>query len=504
MKRLARVFAQAVCLCMLAACASVPSTDDIEAQGSQIRIATDAGWLDFRRSEAIVKKLDQDAKAQAPSEAQPHAGQANGAVVPASGDAAAGEGFLQRHLQVEEAIAGAPLVIGNRVRLLANGPDTYRAMLADIAAARQYVHMESYIFDDDQAGREFADAFIAKRKQGVSVALMVDGVGTLGTPDALFKRMRDAGVQVVVFNPVNPAKARAGWAPNNRDHRKLLVVDGKVGFLGGINISSVYSSSPSASGSSGRSGSVPGFSDAKPDAPPGADAKTAPWRDTQIRIEGPAVAEIEHVMQAGWQEQHGPPLDPREFFPQAKPQGDMIVRIVANRPGDKDGYTLYLTLISAIQSAQKSIHITMAYFVPDPAFAQALGDAARRGVDVVLVLPGFTDSSLVFHAGRSYYSGLLDAGVKLYERRDALLHAKTVVVDGVWSTVGSSNMDWRSFALNYELNAVILGAEFGTQMETLFAQDVRQSTRIDAATWSDRGVKDRFMESFSRLFERWL
>jgi cardiolipin synthase len=489
MKHLARAFALVVSVSLLAACASVPSTDDIAAQRSQIRIATESGWLSYRRSDDIVRKLDQGAKAHADT----------GAAPPASQTAAADDGFLARHLQVEEAITGAPLVVGNRVKLLANGPDTYRAMLADIQAATQYVHMESYIFDDDEAGRAFADAFIAKRRQGVSVALMVDGVGTLGTPDALFKRMRDAGIQVVVFNPVNPAHARAGWSPNNRDHRKLLVVDGKVGFLGGINISSVYSSAPSAS-----SGSVPALKGSQPDAKGGADAKTAPWRDTQIRIEGPAVGEIEHVMQAGWQEQHGPALDPREFFPRATPQGNLIVRIIANRPGDKDGYTLYLTLMSAIQSAQHSIHITIAYFVPDPAFVQALDEAAKRGVDVVLVLPGFSDSSLVFHAGRSYYTGLLDAGVKLYERRDALLHAKTAVIDGVWSTVGSSNMDWRSFALNYELNAVVLGAEFGAQMETLFAQDVAQSTRIDSAAWADRSVHDRFMESFARLFERWL
>jgi cardiolipin synthase len=146
----------------------------------------------------------------------------------------------------------------------------------------------------------------------------------------------------------------------------------------------------------------------------------------------------------------------------------------------------------------------MAYFVPDPAFVRALADAAKRKVDVVLVLPGFSDSSLVFHAGRSNYSELLEAGVKIYERRDAFLHAKTAVIDGVWSTVGSSNMDWRSFALNYELNAVIIGPRFGQQMETLFADDVARGQRVDPQSWSDRGIKDRFMESIGRLFQRWL
>lgn len=466
------------CLCLLAACATVPDTDAPPPR-SQVRIAADSGWLSYQRSQAIVKKIDQDA---APG--------------------AAGTDFLAHHLQVEEAISGAPLVIGNQVTLLADGPATYREMLKSIAAARQYVHMESYIFDDDEAGRRFADAFIAKRREGIAVALMVDGVGTLGTPDALFQRMRDAGVQVAVFNPVNPAHARAAWSPNNRDHRKLLVVDDKVGYLGGVNISQVYSSSLS----SGGSGSLPSLktSDRKADSTGGRDANSAPWRDTHIRIEGPAVSEIERVMEAGWQEQHAPPLEARDFFPRTTPQGKLMVRIIANRPGDKDGYTLYLTLMSAIKSAQHSIHITMAYFVPDPAFVQALSDAALRGVDVVLVLPGFSDSALVFQAGRSYYTQLLDSGVKLYERRDAMLHAKTAVIDGVWSTVGSSNMDWRSFALNYELNAVILGSDFGDQMEALFVKDVTDSTRIEAHAWSDRGIGDRFMESFSHLFERWL
>lgn len=475
----------AVVCCFLAACATVPDAQPaaISPSSSQIRIATSSGWLSYRRSQDIVKKLDQASGASVAPES------------PGGGDPSAG--FLARHLKVEEAINGTPLVAGNRVDLLADGPSTYRAMLEAIASARQYIHMESYIFDDDDAGRAFADAFIAKRKEGVAVALMVDGVGTLSTPKALFDRMRDAGVQVVVFNPVNPAHARGDWSLNNRDHRKLLVVDGQVGFLGGINISEVYESSPSGGSSSSilRGGST---SDKKP------DPKKAPWRDTQIRVQGPAVAEIERVMQAGWQEQHGPALDPREFYPNARAQGDLIVRIVANRPGDRDGYTLYLTLMSAIQSAQKTIHITMAYFVPDPAFLQGLMDAAKRGVDVTLVLPGFTDSSLVFHAGRSYYSELLEAGVKIYERRDALLHAKTAVIDGVWSTVGSSNMDWRSFALNYELNAIVLGAPFATQMEALFTDDVAQSHRIDPQTWADRGFKARFMEGVARLFERWL
>ncbi|OZI76123.1 cardiolipin synthase [Bordetella genomosp. 2] len=439
----------------LAACARVPDAQERAVRQAQAGQSADSGWASYRKGRDIVAHADPQRSRD----------------------------FLARHLAVEQAISGAPLVHGNQVRLLADGRATYQAMLESIDSARHYVHMETYIFEDDEEGRRFADALIAAHRRGAAVAVMIDAVGTLGTPDALFDRMRDAGVQVAVFNPVNPAAARAGWSPNQRNHRKLLVVDGKVGYLGGINVSSVYSSG-SPSGGEGRA--------------------AQPWRDTHIRIAGPAVAELERVMLAGWASQKGPPLAPREFFPELEPTGGLTVRILANQPDRSDGYTVYLTLMSAFESAQESIHITMAYFVPDPAFVEALENAARRGVDVVLVLPGFSDSSLVFHAGRSHYESLLEAGVKIYERRDALLHAKTAVVDGVWSTVGSSNMDWRSFALNYEINAVILGPEFGAEMEALFDRDVAESTPVTLQAWRDRGPDDRFMEFFSRLFERWL
>lgn len=458
---------------MAAGCASVPDAQARKAQAGQ---SADAARESYRRGRGIAADPDTPE-----------------------------DDFLARHLAVEQAVSGAPLSAGNRVRLLADGPTTYRAMLQSIGQARRYVHMETYIFDDDAEGARFAEALIAARNRGAEVSLMVDAVGTIKTPDALFQRLRDAGVQVAVFNPVNPVVARAGWSPNQRNHRKVLVVDGKVGYLGGINVSSVYESSPgSASGSGlglggGSGAKQTGQNDAKAEG----DAKAAPWRDTHLRIEGPAVAQLEQVIQAGWASQSDEPIKGGGTYV-APPVGSTTVRILANQPDRSDGYTVYLTLMSAFESAQKSIHITMAYFVPDPAFIDVLSAAALRGVDVVLVLPGFSDSSLVFHAGRSHYADLLDAGVKLYERRDALLHAKTAVVDGVWSTVGSSNMDWRSFALNYEVNAVVLGPEFATEMEALFQRDVADSVPITPEAWRQRGVDDRFMETFSRMFERWL
>ncbi|MEN4918687.1 phospholipase D-like domain-containing protein [Achromobacter spanius] len=469
-RRWAHAALLACAVSVLGACASVPDAQQRQARAAQAGLSSDTARESYRRGQGIA------ADPQTPK-----------------------DDFLARHLAVERAVSGAPLVPGNRVRLLADGPSTYQAMLQSIGQARRYVHMETYIFDDDAEGARFADALIAARNRGAEVSLMVDAVGTIKTPDALFQRLRDAGVQVAVFNPVNPARARAGWSPNQRNHRKVLVVDGKVGYLGGINVSSVYESSSISGGGGSGAGSGAG----KADAEPGGDAKSAPWRDTHLRIEGPAVAQLEQVLQAGWASQAKEPIKGGDSQV-APPVGTTNVRILANQPDRSDGYTVYLTLMSAFESAQKSIHITMAYFVPDPEFIEVLEAAARRGVDVVLVLPGFSDSSLVFNAGRSHYTGLLRAGVKIYERRDALLHAKTAVVDGVWSTVGSSNMDWRSFALNYEINAVVLGPEFAGEMEALFERDVADSVRITPEAWKDRGVDDRFMEFFSRMFERWL
>jgi len=468
-----RALAVAACAACLAACASLPSLDNVGARRAQQASSAQSSRLSYDRSGEIVRR------------AQAHGW---------SGD------FLARHLQIEQAISGAPLTAGNRIELLPDGPATYRAMQQAIMGARHFIHMETYIFEDDEVGSLFADALIQKHREGVEVALMVDAVGILNTPGELFDRMRRAGIPVVVFNPVNPLHARSGWSPNERNHRKLLVVDGKVGYLGGINVSDVYSSSPGSG-----SGSSPGAGSGTADAPRRAGgAEGAPWRDTHIEIRGPAVAGMEDIFIRAWRKQKGPPLAQRGFLAPPPAHGPLYVRILANDPGQSDNYAIYLTLMSALRSAAKSIHVTMAYFVPDPAFLQALEDAAGRGVEVVLVLPGFSDSSLVFHAGRSYYAPLLESGVVIYERRDALLHAKTAVIDGVWSTVGSSNMDWRSFALNYEINAVVLGPEFGAEMERLFQSDVADSVRIDPQAWQDRPASDRFMETFSRLFERWL
>jgi cardiolipin synthase len=397
---------------------------------------------------------------------------------------------LARHLALEQAVSGSPLVLGNKVVLLENGPKTYEAMFGAIASARDSINMETYILDDDEVGQRLADALIARQRAGVQVNLIHDAVGTLGTKKAYFQRLRDAGISIVTFNPVNPLAAKAGWQVNNRDHRKLLVVDGSSAVLGGINISSVYSSSPGrSSGGSFSSG--------------GGDKKHLPWRDTDLLIEGPVVADLQKLFFETWNAQKGPPATGRAYFPALERKGNAVVRAIGSTP-DEPFSQIYVTLISAINSAESEILLTNAYFVPDPQLMQALIGAVARGVDVRLIVPSTSDSSLVFHAGRAHYETLLKGGVKLYERREALLHAKTGVVDGVWATVGSTNLDWRSFLHNQELTAVVLGAEFGATMRAAFERDLAASNQITLEAWERRPMTTRLKESFARLWEYWL
>ena len=399
---------------------------------------------------------------------------------------------LARHLALEQAVSDEPLVLGNRVVILENGPDTYAAMFSAIAGASDSINMETYILEDDEVGRKLADALIAKQAQGVQVNLIHDAVGTLGTAKEYFQRLSDAGINVLAFNPVNPLEAKAGWTVNQRDHRKLLVIDGRSAVLGGINISSVYSSS--VRGSSG--GSMSGGSR-------GDDKKSLPWRDTDLLIEGPVVAPLQKLFMETWQAQKGKPLAPRQYFPALQARGTEVVRAIGSAP-DEPFSQIYVTLISAINSAESEILLTNAYFVPDPQLMSALVGAVKRGVDVKLIVPSTTDSSLVFHAGRSHYEPLLRGGVKLYERREALLHAKTAAIDGVWATVGSTNLDWRSFLHNQELTAVILGTDFGAKMRAAFERDLAVSQPITLEAWERRPISTRAKEMFARLWEYWL
>ena len=364
-------------------------------------------------------------------------------------------------------------------------------MMAAITAARDHINMETYILDDDEIGQRFAQALIDKQHSGVQVNLIYDSAGTFGTSAAFFKRLADAGVRVLEYNPINPLLARKEWELNQRDHRKLLIVDGSTAFLGGINISSVYSGGSFGQKAKSR---VPGTA---------ANNDKLAWRDTDLRLQGPVVAEFQKLFLETWETQKGEPLAPKNWYPPPVIAGRQVVRAIGSSP--EDPYSLmYATLLSAIASAETSVNITNAYFVPDPQMLAALEAAARRGVDVKLILPSQTDSWLVLNAGHHYYESLLRAGVKIFHRRGVILHSKTALVDGVWATVGSTNMDWRSFLHNRELNAVVLGAEFGSQVQAMFTKDLLASDAVTLEQWQQRPIEKRVKELFARMWEYWL
>ncbi len=451
-------------LAVLVACSSLPRfVPDLAQPGTQsVQLKGARGKLSAKQSKAVLKQLSKPGPATE---------------------------IFDRHLAREEAIVGSPLTVGNEVTLLQDGPATYQAMYTAIMAARDHVNMETYILDDDEVGQRFAQALMAKQAQGVQVNLLHDSVGTLLTPTAFFDSLTAAGIQVQAFNPINPLKAREGWQLNQRDHRKLLIIDGRVAFLGGINISSVYSGGSFQHGSraTSKQGAEPGVA----------------WRDTDLRLRGPVVAELQKLFIDAWTAQKGPPLSQRDYFPKLESPGKQVVRAIGSSPDDPFSL-IYATLISVINSAETSVRITNAYFVPDPQLLEALEAAARRGVKVELILPSQTDSWLVFHAGRRHYDRLLAAGVDIYERRGVILHSKTALIDDVWATVGSTNLDWRSFLHNYELNAVVLGVEFGHQVKSMFVEDLKESEQIELEAWRKRLIDVRAKELFARLWEYWL
>lgn len=445
----------------LTGCATLPDTDAlIERHSMQAaNFETARGPVSAKRNAAILASLQRQ-----------------------SGDL----DLLDKQMALEQAISDSPLVLGNKVSLLQDGAATYAAMFGAIRQAKNHINLETYIIEDDATGHEFSDLLIQAQARGVQVNLIYDSVGAINTPRAFFERLSKAGIAVLEFNPINPLTAKGPWQINNRDHRKLLIVDGRSVILGGINISNVYTS-----------GSAVLQRIIKP------PANGVAWRDTDLQIEGPVVAEFQKLFLQTWEKQHGPALAAKAYFPKLAQQGNDIVRAIGSTPDDP--YSLiYLTLISAIGNAEKFVHLTNAYFVPDPQLLKALTDAAARGVQVQLILPSKSDSELVFHAGRAHYAGLLAAGVQIYERQGALLHAKTAVIDGVWSTVGSTNLDWRSFLDNDEVNAVVLGRDFAAQMQAMHQQDLDASQRITPQAWAHRPLKFKLKEWMAQHWGRLL
>ncbi len=387
---------------------------------------------------------------------------------------------LQRQVALEGQLSGTPLSAGNKVTLIQNGRPAYDAMERAILSAKTNISAEFYEIDADSIGTSITDLLIDKAKEGVAVELIYDSQGSEDTPPAFWDRLRAAGVQVLEYNPLNPLKARIGYEPNDRDHRKLLVVDGKHAVMGGINITEIYLYGGAESGH--------------------LDRWWVPWRDTDIEVEGPVVAELQQFFVDIWRTQKGDPLPAVNFFPRLTPVGTSYVRAVPGAPQQGDP-EIYVALLSAIRHAQSKVWISTAFFDPTDEERQALRDAVGRGVDVQLIVPGVSDSQLTLAAGRSHYTELLKAGIKIFERRDVFLHGKTGTIDGVWSIVGSSNFDARSVIWNNELSVIVLGRDFARQMETAFVQDRAAGTPIDLESWENRPIGERLTDWAARAVE---
>lgn len=396
------------------------------------------------------------------------------------------EEHVRELIDAFRAQADAPLVAGNRVTLLIDGPQTLAAIRTAIRAAEHHVHVETYIFADDDVGREFSDLLIARRREGIEVRVLYDAIGSVTTPGAFFDRMREAGIEVREFRPLDPVRTPLPWKINNRDHRKIVVVDGRVAFTGGINISSTYESS---------SATRPGPEEGRDKA----------WRDTHVEIEGPVATQFQALFLSTWTRAGGriDKVDPR-FFPPPQPSGSELVAAVATDADDKSETRIYATYLAAVRHATHRLWLTNAYFAPNKEFRRALIDAAQRGVDVRLIVPSFTDSGLILHASRSTFEELLEGGIRIYEQRHALLHAKTAVVDSALSMVGSANLDMRSFLHNNEVNAVIVGSQFANRLEAVFERDLEDTREIDLEKWRERPLSDKLKEAASSLLSYWL
>jgi cardiolipin synthase len=367
-----------------------------------------------------------------------------------------------------------------------DGGQTFAAMFAAIKSAKTTINLEYYILEDIESdGERLGDLLSAKRQQGVAVNIIYDSYGSNATVPEFFTRLKSAGIQIVEFNPVNPLNP---VSLNSRDHRKILVADGATAIVGGINLSTTYQSS-----GPGKSGGV--------QSKPGQH-----WRDTDLQIEGPAVAQLQTLFLEHWSQQKGPPLEREKYFPAVSAKGPDVVRIVGSTP-DKEIPRFYVTLLSAIRNAEKNVWLSAAYFVPTDQEKEDLIGAARRGVDVRLLLPSDSDSKMALAIGRSHYASLLNAGVKIYEIQDEVLHSKTASIDGVWTAVGSSNFDPRSVVFNDEVDALVLGSITANGFQKMFEDDLGRARQIEAAAWRRRPLRERFLEIFelsSFAWQNWL
>ena len=393
---------------------------------------------------------------------------------------------LQRHLAVQETLGGSPLVGGNRTALLNDGAQAFPALFRAMARARSHINLEYFILEDiSSGGTTLSELLIDRLRHSVAVNIIYDAFGSRDTPPAFFSALRDAGARIVPFSPLDPATLLKGRSPNNRDHRKITVVDGTTGFIGGINLARVYENPPSD-----------GF-------PASGDTDHAWWRDTSLEIHGPAVAELQKLFFDTWAKQNGPRMQVADYFPGTPRKGVQSVRIVGSSPGDQQPL-YYLSLEQAIRAATTRIWLASGFFVPPHQEREDLAKAARRGVDLRIVAPSHSDVEAAVYAARASYGDLLDAGAHIFEMQDAVLHAKIATVDRVWTAVGSSNLDRRSVVFNNEADAIVLGSETADQVEAVLQRDMRLSAPITLQAWRDRPLGERIDELEARVWQYWM
>jgi cardiolipin synthase len=362
------------------------------------------------------------------------------------------------------AMLGPPLAAGNRAEVLLNGDQIFPSMLEAIGQARKTITFETFIYWSGEVGKKFADALSQRARQGVKVHVLLDWVGSQKMDQALLEEMEKAGVEVRRYHPVRwYTLARL----NNRTHRKLMVVDGRIGFTGGVGIADVWS---------------------------GDADDPEHWRDTHFRIEGPVVAQMQAAFLDNWMQVTGVVMHGEDYFPALEPRGDHYAQMFTSSPGG-GSESMQLMYLIAIAAAKNSIHLSASYFVPDEVSSKMLVQAMKRGVKLQIILPGrLIDTTVVRRASRARWGPLLRAGAEIYEFQPTMFHCKVMVVDGLWTSVGSTNFDNRSFAVNDEANLNILDANFARRQIEIFQNDLERARRITLEEWESRPWHERLWE----------
>jgi len=361
-------------------------------------------------------------------------------------------------------ILGPALVPGNRARALVNGDEIFPEMLAAIRGARRSITFEMYIYWKGSVGEQFTAALEERARSGVKVHVLIDALGSQKIEQTVIGRLRDAGAQVRLYNPVRwDTIARM----NNRTHRKIMVIDGAVGYTGGAGIGDEWS---------------------------GDAQDAAHWRDTHFRLEGPAVAQMQAAFMENWIEVTGEVLHGPDYFPELRPAGGELAQFMVSSPGG-GGESAQLLYLMSIAAARRSIQLSAAYFVPGDSEVRQLVEAAARGVRVQIIVPGpITDTAAVRRASRSTWGELLRAGVEIYEYQPTFYHVKVMTVDGLWVTVGSTNFDTRSFSTNDEANLNVYDRHFAAAQERIFEQDLERARRITLEQWERRPLSEKLWD----------